>query len=75
MNRMLGKVGGNSDTIQKKASLIDPDALGDANQPTTEAITEDRSGISSHDSDVYGDSPSTNPAFELMHDKELESVK
>lgn len=70
MNRLLGK-GGSVDggQIQKKISLIDPDALSAANQG------EDRSGAdTSHDSDVYGDSPSINPALELLQDKELESV-
>ncbi len=76
MNKLLGRTGvGSVDIqIQKKVSLIDPDALNAANQPNIPDSVDERPSTYSHDSDIYGDSPSIDPALELLQDKELESV-
>lgn len=59
-----------NDSMKKAKSKLDPDALAAASNNNTEDDTKHTR--SSFDSDVYGDTPSINPALDLLNDKELE---
>eukprot|EP00599_Poterioochromonas_sp_BG-1_P005139 CAMPEP_0173154120 /NCGR_PEP_ID=MMETSP1105-20130129/13288_1 /TAXON_ID=2985 /ORGANISM="Ochromonas sp., Strain BG-1" /LENGTH=399 /DNA_ID=CAMNT_0014070229 /DNA_START=350 /DNA_END=1549 /DNA_ORIENTATION=+ len=59
-------------SVKKAMSMIDPTLLKDGNEPSEDASGRERRN--SFDSDLYGDSPSMNPALDLLNDKDLENV-
>lgn len=63
--------GNNRISVKKALSMIDPDLLKNGDSGEGESGRERRQ---SFDSDIYGDSPSMNPALDLLNDKELENV-
>lgn len=86
MNRLLGGLRGAANVInaekeaeevgpmgrKARSCLIDPEALGNT-EHEAEEFNQLRQRMS-FDSDMYGDSPSINPALDLLNDKELEGV-
>jgi hypothetical protein len=89
MNRMLGRFRGSGDEnstsapVQKKVSLLDPDALqavqeGTAVSTTENADAEDfnrlRTRLSFDTSDQTSDESSLHPALDLLYDKDLEGA-
>lgn len=67
MNRLLGKNSFSAaEEMMKKRSMLDPEAL--------QAVAENSEGEKMRDSDIFGDSPSINPALDLLNDKELENI-
>ncbi len=87
MNRMLGRFRANGEdstsvSMQKKVSLLDPDALQAVQTApadgTENAEAEDfnrlRTRLSFDTSDTNPDEPSLHPALDLLNDKELENA-
>jgi serine/threonine protein kinase len=89
MNRMLGRFRGNGEdnstaSVQKKVSLLDPDALQAVQEGTVvvsaaeNADAEDfnrlRTRLSFDTSDQTSEEPSLHPALDLLYDKDLEGA-
>jgi serine/threonine protein kinase len=80
MQKLYGKLTGveggkdsatanNRISVKKALSMIDPELL--KNGAGEDNLSE---RLQSSDSDIYGDSPSMNPAIDLLNDKELENA-